>query len=156
MGNASAQDTQNGAGANRDADRIPSPLCLPPSPLHSHGQGSNIPIHCLSPGIPSRRDAIARCIPASWPCAYSAECEGGIVLRKWWHQNPAHWTSTCHAHCKSGTHLMACHNLSSSSNLVAQGTCANSVPKRVLPACCRPRTQLLSGQIEDGASPLQK
>ena len=63
-----------------------APLCLPHPPLHSHGQGSNIPIHCLSPGIPSRRDAIARCIPASWPCAYSAECEGGMVLRKWWHQ----------------------------------------------------------------------
>ena len=136
------------------ATLIGSRAPLPPSlslPLHSHGQGITIPSHCLSPGIPSRRDATARCIPASWPCAYSAECEGGMVLRKWWHQNPAHWTSTCHAHCKSGIHLMACHNMSSSSNLVAQGTCANSVPKILIPATFQ--TSSPSSTISGGHSP---
>ena len=58
------------------------------------------------PGNPSNNDSMACCIPTSCPSAYSAERDGGMVLKKWLHRGPAHWTRTCQSHCRSGIHLM--------------------------------------------------
>ena len=41
------------------------------------------------PGSSPRRDNMARCMPASWACAYVRERGGCMVRNIWWHLGPA-------------------------------------------------------------------